>query len=194
MNREQALNLIHNHVKNANSVKHMLATEAIMKALARKFDEDEVVWAMAGLIHDLDMEIHDYREDPSQHGLIAAQMLEKEGVSSIITEAIKAHNEETGKKRETKLEKAIYCADPLTGLIVAATLVLPSKNLADLKVKSVLKRFKENHFARGANREIISKCSELGLTLEEFVEIGLKAMQEISSDLGLSGVSNSPGS
>ncbi len=185
MNREQALNLIHSHVKNSNSVKHMLATEAIMKALARKFNEDEVVWALAGLIHDLDMEIHDYREDPSKHGLIAAEMLEKEGVDPVIIEAVKAHNEETGKKRETKLEKSIYCADPLTGLIVAATLVLPSKKLTDLKAESVLKRFKDNHFARGANREIIAKCSDIDLTLEEFVEIGLKAMQEISDELGL---------
>ncbi len=185
MNREQALNLINQHVKNQNSVKHMLATEAIMRALARRFSEDEEIWALSGLLHDLDMEIHDYREDPTKHGLITATILEKEGLDSVIIEAVKAHNEETGKVRETKLEKAIYCVDPLTGLIVAATLVLPSKKLADLKAKSILKRFKENHFAKGANREIIAACSEIDLTLEEFIEIGLKAMQGISDDLGL---------
>ncbi len=102
-----------------------------------------------------------------------------------IIEGAKAHNPATGKIRETKLEKAIYCVDPLTGLIVAATLVLPTKKLADLSPESVLNRFKEKAFARGADRDKIAACSEIDLTLEEFTKIGLEAMQSISDDLGL---------
>ena len=185
MTREEALRLVRQNVKNENSVKHMLATEAIMRAVARRFDENEEKWGLAGLLHDLDMEIVDYKQNPEKQGVVGAEMLAKMGVDSVITEAIKAHNEATGKKRETLIERAIFCIDPLTGLIVAATLVLPSKKLADLNPQSVLNRFKEKSFAKGASRQIIASCSEISLSLEEFVEIGLKAMQNISSDLNL---------
>ncbi len=185
MTREQALNLVRKNVKNENSIKHMLATEAIMRALAKHFNENEEVWGLAGLLHDLDMEIVDYRLNPEKQGVVGAEMLEKMGVDRVITEAIKAHNEATGKQRESLIEKAIFCTDPLTGLIVAATLVLPSKKLADLTPQSVLNRFKEKSFARGANREIIASCPEINLTLEEFIKIGLTAMQAISEQLGL---------
>jgi len=185
MDREQALQLVRQHVKNNNSVKHMLATEAIMRALANKFGEDEETWGLSGLVHDIDMEIVDYQKQPEKHGLVGAEILEKNGFPEEIREAVKAHNPATGKKRESQLEKSIYCVDPLTGLIVASALVLPSKKLADLKATSVLKRFKEKSFARGANREIIATCSEIGLSLAEFIEIGLEAMQKISNDLEL---------
>jgi len=185
MTRQEALQLVRQHVKNENSIKHMLATEAIMRALARRFNEDEEVWGLSGLVHDIDMEMVNYQDHPEKHGKVGAAILEKAGFDSVIIEAVKAHNPATGKTRETKLEKAIYCVDPLTGLIVASALVLPGKKLADLKAESVLKRFKEKHFARGANREIIAACSEIDLGLEEFVKIGLEAMQEISNDLGL---------
>lgn len=185
MTRDEALKLVQEYVKNENSRKHMLATEAIMRALARHFGEDEEIWGLAGLLHDLDMEIVDYRNNPEKHGLVGAEMLEKMGVDRIITEAIKAHNEATGKIRENRIEKAIFCTDPLTGLIVAATLVLPSKKLADLTPENVLNRFKEKSFAKGANRQIISTCIEIGLGLEEFVKIGLEAMQGIAGELEL---------
>jgi predicted hydrolase (HD superfamily) len=108
------------------------------------------------------------------------------GFDQEICDAILTHNEAHGILPITKMAKALFCLDPLTGLIVAATLVLPSKKLKDLKVENVLNRFKEKSFARGANREIIKKCEEyLGLPLEKFVEIVLKAMQEISDQLGL---------
>ncbi|MBU4466626.1 phosphohydrolase, partial [Patescibacteria group bacterium] len=102
-----------------------------------------------------------------------------------ITNAIRAHNEATGKTRDNLIEKAIYAADPLTGLIVAATLVLPSRKIGDLIPENVLNRFKEKSFARGARRDAIASCTEIDLSLEEFAKIGLEAMQEISSDLGL---------
>jgi len=185
MTRQEALNLVRQNVKNENSVKHMLATEAIMKALAQHFGEDEQIWGLAGLLHDMDMEIVDWKVEPHKQGAVAADMLEKMGMDKIITNAIRAHNEATGKTRDNLIEKSIYAADCLTGLIVASTLVLPSKKIKDLTTENVLNRFKEKSFARGARREAIASCLEINLSLEEFSEIGLKAMQEIDQELGL---------
>jgi len=185
MNREQALQLVKENIKNKNSIKHCLAAEAIMIGLAEHFNEDIKLWGLVGLLHDLDMELVDYIKEPEKHGLKTVEMLKEKGIDNVILEAIKAHNSATGKIAETKLEKAIYCADPLTGLIVATTLVLPSKKLADVGVNNVLNRFKEKSFAKGADREIIASCSEIDLSLEKFLEIGLKAMKKINSDLGL---------
>jgi len=185
MKREKALLLVKKYVKNENSIKHMLAVEAVMGELAKRFDEDEDLWSIAGLVHDIDMEVVDYRKNPEFHGKKGALILEKEGFPFEIINAAVAHNKETGKERVTLLEKAIYCADPLTGLIVAGVLISPSKKIKDLSVNSVLKRYKEKSFARGAEREVISACKEINLTLEEFIKIGLLAMQKISNDLGL---------
>ena len=185
MNRQEALNLVKQHVKSENSIKHMLATEAIMRSLARHFSESEETWGLAGLLHDMDMEIVDWKTNPEKQGAVGAEMLEKMGVDIIITNAIRAHNEATGKTRDNLIEKAIYAVDCLTGLIVASTLVLPSKKLADLTPENVLNRFKEKSFAKGARREAIASCSEVNLSLEEFAKIGLKAMQDIAQDLGL---------
>ena len=148
-----------------------------MRALARHFKEDEEKWGLAGLLHDIDYE--KTKNDPNQHSLIGAQMLEEIGVDKDICQAVKVHNEIHGILPETLMEKSLYVSDPLTGLIVASALVLPSKNIADLKPESVEKRFKEKAFAKGANREIIKKCEEyLNLGLEEFIKIGLEAMQK----------------
>lgn len=185
MTREEALNLVRQNVKTENSVKHMLATEAIMKAMARHFGEDEQSWGLAGLLHDMDMEIVDWRIHPEQQGTVGADMLDKMGVDKIITNAIRAHNEATGKTRDNLIEKTIYAVDCLTGLIVASTLVLPSKKIGDLTPENVLNRFKEKSFAKGARRDAIATCSEINLSLEEFAKIGLEAMQEISDQLGL---------
>lgn len=185
MTRQEALDLVKKYVKNENSVKHMLATEAIMMALARHFNEDEASWGLAGLLHDMDMEIVDWKTEPEKQGAVGADMLEKMGVDTLITNAIRAHNEATGKTRDNLIEKSIYAADCLTGLIVASTLVLPSKKIKDVTPENVLNRFKEKSFARGARREAIASCTETGLSLEEFVKIGLEAMQKIDQELGL---------
>ncbi len=185
MNRNEALSLIKGYVKNKNSIKHMLAVEAVMRKLARKFNEDEELWGISGLVHDVDMEMVDYKENPEEHGKKGSDILKEAGFDDEVINATLAHNKETGKERETLLQKAIYCVDPLTGLIVASTLVLPSKKINDLTAESVLKRYKEKAFAKGAEREVIASCSEIGLTLEEFVETGLFAMQDISDELEL---------
>jgi len=184
MEREKALKILKQNIQNQNLVKHCLAVETVMRALARYFDGDEEKWGICGLLHDIDYE--KTKDNPKLHSLIGAEMLEKMGVEKDICQAVKVHNEIHGLLPQTLMEKALFVTDPLTGLIVAATLVLPSKKLADLRVENVLNRFKEKAFARGANREIIKKCEEyLNLSLEEFVGIALKAMQGIADDLGL---------
>ncbi len=182
MNREEALKLVSEYVKNRNSIKHMIAAGAVMGALAKRFDQDEKEWELVGLLHDIDMEITEKMED---HGREGSLILEREGFSGKIRDAVLAHNPATGKKPETLMEKAIYCTDPLTGLIVASVLVLPNKKIADLNTASVVKRFKEKSFAKGANREVISSCSEIGLSLEEFIQIALVAMKGVSAELEL---------
>ena len=165
-------------------IKHSLAAEIIMRALARHFGQDQEKWGLAGLLHDIDYE--KVKEDLSQHSLVGAKMLEEFGLDKDICQAVKVHNEAHGITPETLMEKALFVADPFTGLIVAATLVLPSKKIKDLTVENVLNRFKEKAFARGANRDIIIKCEELlDLKLEAFVKTCLEAMQEIDQELGL---------
>jgi hypothetical protein len=183
MNRDEALQLVKEKIKNENLVKHCLAVEVCIRALAKKFEEDPDKWALTGLLHDIDYE--QTKDNPEKHSLVGAEMLEKLNVDKEIIEAVKTHNEIHGIAPEAKMAKTLFSVDPLTGLIVAAALVLPKKKLANLTTENVLNRFKEKGFARGANREIISKCSDIGLTLEEFVGICLKAMQEISEELGL---------
>jgi len=181
--RKEVLDSINENVENKNLVKHMLATEAILRALAKRLGEDEEEWGLTGLLHDIDVELAG--GDMSSHSKLGADLAKELGASEAMAHAILCHNEAHGVPRETKLDKALFCVDPLTGLITAAALVRPDKKLAGLGAKSVIKRFKEKSFAAGANREQISLCSEIGLELGEFVELGLTAMQEISSDLGL---------
>ena len=183
MTREEALESVKDNVENENSVKHMLATEAIMRALAERLSEDKEEWGITGLLHDIDMELTE--GDMSSHGKLGADLAREMGASETMSHAILAHNETIGVPRETKLDKALFCADPLTGLIIAAALVRPDKKLASVEIKSVRKRFKEKSFAAGANREQIATCSELGFELDEFLELGLKAMQGIAKELGL---------
>ena len=183
MTREEALDSIKANIENENLLKHMLATEAIMRALARRLGEDEEEWGLTGLLHDIDMELTE--GDMNTHSKLGADLARELGASEAMAHAILCHNPTHGIPTETKLDKALYCADPLTGLIVAAALVRPDKKLAGVEVRSVRKRFKEKSFAAGASREQISQCTELGLELDQFLELGLEAMKEIADDLGL---------
>ena len=183
MNRVEALDSIKANVENENLIKHMLATEAIMCALARRFNESENEWGLAGLLHDIDVELTD--GDMTSHGKLGADLAKDLGASEAVAHAILCHNERHGIPCETMMDKALFCADPLTGLVTAAVLVRPEKKIANLEAKSVRKRFKEKSFAAGANREQIAKCSEIGLELDEFIGIGVEAMQGIADSLGL---------
>jgi len=193
MIREEALEILNEKVKTSNLIKHSLAVEAVMAELANYFsaqggsasgeNDDRNKWALAGLLHDIDYE--ETKDEPEQHSLKGAQFLESLGIESEIVSAVKKHNNVHGLTRETKIEQALFCADPITGLIVAAALVLPDKKISVLAPDNVLNRFKEKGFARGANREHIAACNELDLTLEQFIALSLSAMQKISAEIGL---------
>ena len=183
MTREEALDSVKANVDNENLVKHMLATEAVMRALAKRLGEDEEEWGLTGLLHDIDVELTE--GDMSSHSKLGADLARELGASEAMAHAILCHNEVHGLPLETKLDKALFCADSLTGLITAAVLVRPDKKLAKLEAKSVEKRFKEKSFAAGADRQQIATCSEIGLELGEFIELGLKAVQGIAADVGL---------
>ena len=180
--REKALDLLKLHIKNKNLIKHMLATEVVMKFLAEKFNQDIEVWSMAGLLHDLDYEYT--VDDFKNHGYKTAELLKEFDLPEEMIHAIKAHAGHKDIERANLIDKAIYSVDPITGLIVAAVLMHPTKKLANLTVDFLFKRFKEKRFAAGANRDQIAACEELGLSLDEFMDISIKAMQSISKELG----------
>ena len=183
MTRKEALDSIKTNILNENLVKHMLATEAIMRSLARRLGQDENEWGLTGLLHDIDMELTN--GDMYTHSKLGADLAKELGASEAMAHAILCHNEAHGIPRETMLDKALFCVDPLTGLIIAAALVRPDKKLAGLDAKSVIRKFRQKSFAAGADREQISLCSEIGLELDEFIELGLEAMKGIAANLGL---------
>lgn len=183
LSREDALNLIRRYIRKENVLRHSLAVEAIMRAVARKLSKDEELWGMVGLLHDLDYEYS--ADDPSEHGLTTCQILEgllpEEGLN-----AIKAHNYKYTNQLPTRtIDKALLAADALSGLIIATALVMPSKKLKEVKLETLLKKFDDKSFAKGCDRRRISLCYDFGLTLREFLDISLKALQNISNDLGL---------
>ncbi len=182
MNRAEALAVVKEKIRNQNLVKHMQATEAVMRALAGRFGEDAEEWGLAGLLHDIDLD--ECEGDMTVHGRMSAEMARSAGASDVICHAILCHGM-LGEPCETLMDKALFCADPVTGLITAGALIRPEKKLSVVEAKSILKRFKEKSFAAGANREQIAKCADIGLSLEEFIGLSLKAMQGISDDLGL---------
>jgi len=183
MNREEAISLVKENVTKENLLKHILAVEAIMRGMAKHLNEDVELWGLVGLLHDID---YDKTEnDPKNHAIVAAEML-KDKVDEKIIHAIKSHNfENTGVTPETKMEKALIAADAISGLIVATALIIPSKKLKDVKVKSIKKKFKQKDFARNCSRERMLVCEHIGISKEKFFEIALEAMQGISEELGL---------
>jgi putative nucleotidyltransferase with HDIG domain len=184
INREQALALLKQHIKAENLLRHCLATEAIMRKVAQRLGNDEELWGLTGLLHDIDLEIT--RDDQSKHALIGAVLLEKEGFPKEALQAIRTHNgERLGIQRQSGFEHALAASETITGLIVATALVQPEKKIASVKVKSVTKRMKEKRFAENVNRDIILECEGIGIPLDDFVALSIAAMQGIANDLGL---------
>lgn len=185
MNRDDALAIVNEYVKNPNLVKHMLAVESAMRFYAQKFGEDEEKWAVTGLLHDFDWEIHPTMEE---HPIAGEPILREHGVPEDIIHAVLSHANHTGITRETLMEKALFACDEVTGLITAVALVRPSRALYDLKVKSVKKKWKDKSFASGANREEIEEgAEEFGIDLWEHVANVIKAMDSIAEELDLAG-------
>lgn len=184
ISRQEAIDLLKAHCSDEVLIKHALATEAVMRALAVRLGQDPDLWGISGLLHDLDY--HYTKDEPQRHTLKAEEILRQRGVEEAVIDAIKAHNAEAiGTKRQLPIHYAITCAEAITGLIVAATLVYPDKRIASVKPSSIIKRMKEKGFARGVRREAIKECEALGLNLEEFASLSLMAMQGISDQLGL---------
>jgi len=182
--REEAIHLLKEHLKNEKLISHCLATEAIMRALARKLGEDELLWGLAGLLHDLDYE--KTGEDPASHGAETARILEERGVLPLLSDVIKKHNAEGLElERTTLFEHLLTCAESITGLIVATALVYPDKKIAGVKPKSITKRMKTRHFARAVSRERIMECEKAGILFNEFVNLSLDAMKGIANEIGL---------
>jgi predicted hydrolase (HD superfamily) len=187
MNREEALSLIKQNITKENLIKHMFAVEAIMRKCAEFLKEngedvDVEKWGLLGIIHDIDFE---KAPEPEKHCTVAPEILQGK-VDEDIIRAIKAHNfENLGIQPESKMEYCLIAADSISGLIIAAALIIPSKKLNDVKVESISKKFKEKDFARNCSRERMLYCEKAGIDKEKFFEISLKALQEISDSLGL---------
>lgn len=187
MQRKKALELVETYVKTPHIKTHSLAVEAVMRALAKRLEVEEVEkWAMAGLLHDLDNDSVDWKTDMSLHGPKTVEILKEHGFGDeSMYKAILAHNPKNGSSRNELMEKALYAADPITGFITAITLVYPDKKIASVKVKSIVKRMKEKRFAAGANRDAMKSIEKIGIDFPEFAELSLLAMVEISDQLGL---------
>lgn len=185
INRDEALEIVREYVKNENLVNHMLAVEAAMRFYARKLGEDEEKWAVAALLHDFDWEIHPTAEE---HPSAGEPILREKGVSEEIIRAVQSHANHTGVPRESAMEKALFACDEITGLITACALVRPSKSIMDLKVKSVKKKWKNKNFAAGAIREEMEEgADDFGVDLWEHTANVIEAMQSIAAELKLDG-------
>ncbi|MCL6096572.1 MAG: phosphohydrolase [Patescibacteria group bacterium] len=191
MNREEAYETLKSLIRNENLIKHHLACEAVMKVLYRKFTpsanqniQDEEKWGIVGLLHDADYELT--RNHPEKHTLVLEEKIGSKLPADVMY-AIKSHNFANNKVLpKSAMDWSIYCADELTGLIIAATLVNPGKKLASVTTDFVINRFNEPSFARGANRNQILACQDkLKIPIRDFIELTLKAMQLISKELGL---------
>jgi len=180
---DEAHALVVERIPQRNLVSHCVATEIIMRALAERLGmsaDDAGRWALAGLLHDLDYA--ETADDPDRHGLVSAEQLAGQ-IDDEMLHAILAHANKA--ERETPMDHALWCADPTTGFVVAAALVCPEKKLSAVDVSSLLKRWKEKAFARGASREQMAGHEALGLEREEFLGIALASMQARASELGL---------
>jgi putative nucleotidyltransferase with HDIG domain len=181
MTRDEGLELLKTHLKNKNLVKHCLSVEACMRALALRLNHDPEIWGLAGILHDMDYELTE--KSPELHTTETVKMLSGLGIDPQVIHAVQAH---AGKAPcESPMDWAIFSADPLTGLIIAATLMHPTKKIKNIDLEFVKRRYKEKSFARGARREEIEECRNLGMELDEFLSICIQAMQGIDSDLGL---------
>ncbi len=181
--RDKAQSILREHTKNENLIKHALAVESAMRFYARRFDEDEALWGVVGLLHDFDYEIYPSLND---HPFKGAEILRGMGYDETLITAILSHANHTGVPRETRLQKTLFAVDELCGLITAVTLVRPSRRLEDVEVKSVKKKMKDKAFARGVNREVIRRGAEdLSVELDVHISNVIDAMRGISDDLGL---------
>jgi putative nucleotidyltransferase with HDIG domain len=184
MTREDAHKLLLDYVHSPKMLYHSYSSEAVMRALARKLGRNEEKWGLAGLLHDIDVEVTN--ADPKTHALVAVDILRKAGLEEDMIDAIKMHNEmATGMPRTNEFQHALSAGETITGLIYATALVYPDKKIKDVKPSSILKRMKQSAFAASVSRENIMECEKAGIPLQEFVEISLDAMKGVAEQIGL---------
>lgn len=185
MTRQEAWALLTEYTRGESLIRHALAVEAAMRAYARRFGADEEVWATVGLLHDFDYEKW---PDPKDHPTRGAEILRARGVSEEIVTAILSHAEYLGIPRTSPLMKTLFAVDELTGFLTAAALIRPGKSILDLEVSSVKKRMKDKAFARNVKREdIVKGAEELGVPLDEHIQLVIEAMRAVADTLGLRG-------
>jgi uncharacterized protein len=181
MNRNEALTLLREYVKNERMIAHCLASEAVLRAMAFRLGEDAEKWGLAGLLHDLDVEFTAH--DMKVHAMETARILREKGIEEDILEAIMLHNEYAGHRRQRteKFHHALAAGETITGLISATALVYPDKKIQSVQPKSIVKRMKEKAFAASVKRENIMECELIGIPLPEFAELALNAMKELEN-------------
>ncbi len=186
MDREKAFEILNKYVKDDFYIKHSLAVEAIMRKLAKIVDpSNEELWAITGLLHDLDEEVVDWKNDMKVHGPGSVEILKKENYGNdILYNAILAHNPKCGYTAKSKIELANLASDPMSGFIIAIAKGYPDSKLKSVKVSSILKRFNETRYAKGANRGYMMKIERIGIDLEDFAKLALEALVEIDELLG----------
>ncbi|HVH12941.1 MAG TPA: HD domain-containing protein [Longimicrobium sp.] len=182
--RDEALALMHEHVQSESLRRHMYAVEAACRAYARRWEEDEELYGLAGLLHDFD-----YERWPEEHPVRGVEMLRERGYPDDLLHAVQAHYAvRTGVHPETRLDRTLHACDEITGLITAAALVRPSRSVMDLEAKSVLKKMKDRQFAAGVDREDVKHAADaLGVELAEHVDFVIRAMRGVAPELGLAG-------
>jgi putative nucleotidyltransferase with HDIG domain len=184
LTKQEALIIVRKNVTQKNSLYHMIAVEAIMKSLAKHFGEREKIWELTGLLHDIDYE--KTKDNPSKHALFSGKILGNFDVPEEVIRAIKAHNfEYSHVKPKSTMEKALIACDAVSGLLVACALVMPSKKLAEVKVDTVAKKFKDKSFARGVERARILFCEEIEISRTTFFKLSLDALKAVSHEIDL---------
>lgn len=190
LNYNQAVDLLDKYIKDPIVKLHCIESEYIMRSLAKHFGENEEAWGIIGLLHDIDWDLT--KNNPSQHCLQAQDILKEAGVNDFIIETVVSHcygfqlNEQLKDlKRETRIQFCLAAAETLTGVIIASALIMPDKKLSSLSIESLKKKFKNLKFASNCNREIVMECEKAGVSIDEFLELGLRALQSIADRLGL---------
>jgi len=188
--KEQAEKMLDEYVKDPITKLHMIESEAIMKTLAKRFGEDEEAWGIVGLLHDIDWDLT--KNEVSKHCIETQKILKQAGASDFLVKTIISHGYGMDQipalkdnRRSTKIEYCLTAAENLTGLIVASALVQPDKKLTSVSPESLKKKFKSKSFAAKCSRELILECEKAGISLNEFLEIGLNTLQKISDKVGL---------
>ena len=183
--REEAQALLQEYTKSESLLRHAYAVEAACRAYARKFGEDEEKWGITGLLHDFDYEMY---PSPEDHTIVGARILKEQGYDDDVIYAIRSHVDRADLVRETPLSRVVFACDEISGFVMAVAMVRPSRNLADVEVKSVKKKLKDKAFARGVNREDIYKgAEELGVSLEDHIAFVIDALANVAPVLGLDG-------